>query len=60
MELSGGNYGGYEFIDDSIKLDDKIIIVNFITDSEFYIIDNIGNKWSYNIGAEGINFSGIN
>ena len=32
MELSGGNYGGYAFITDKIKLEDIEIIVNFINE----------------------------
>ena len=60
MELSGGNYGGYAFITDKIKLEDIEIIVNFINESEFYILDENGDKWNYHIETERIIFSGVN
>lgn len=62
MKLSGGNYGGYELMTNSIKLEDKTLIVTFVNDLEFYIIDDNGSKWYYNINLEEekIIFSGVN
>ena len=60
MKLSGGNYGGYELIDDNIIVDGNALpITHGQNQNEFFIIDEIGQKWFYRID-DSISFIGIN
>jgi hypothetical protein len=59
MILSGGEYGGYLLDVDTIKLDSVVIPIIYVSEKQFFIIDNNEDKWFYRID-EVINFIGIN
>ena len=61
MKLTGGNYGGYEIINNQIVLEDNTLEINQTNlENEFYILDDNQDKWFYLIGADIAIFSGIN
>lgn len=60
MKLNGGNYGGYELIGENIQLEEVLIpIIYFQNENEFFIVDEISQKWFYRI-TDSIVFIGIN
>ena len=59
MELSGGYYGGYEYLGDRIQLGDITLSVNQTQNvNEFYILDESNVKYFYRIDSECIVFIG--
>ena len=61
MELSGGYYGGYEYLGDQIQSGETILPANQtqIT-NEFYVIDDNGIRYFYRVDLDCIVFIGVN
>lgn len=60
MELSGGYYGGYEYLGDRIQLGDSTLPVNQTQNvNEFYVLDDNNIKYYYRIDSECIVFVGF-
>lgn len=60
MELSGGYYGGYEYLGDQIQLGETTLPVNQtqVVD-EFYVIDDNGIRYFYRVDLDCIVFIGV-
>ena len=60
MELSGGYYGGYEYLGNQIQLGDIVLSVNQTQNvDEFYILDDNNVKYFYRIDSDSIVFIGF-
>lgn len=60
MVLSGGYYGGYEFLGDRIELDGiSELITMTITPNEFYVTDDNSVKHFYRIETDSVIFIGF-
>lgn len=59
MKLTGGNYGGYNFLNNHIELENNILTITLIGD-EFYVLDDNQDKWFYLIEGDMATFSGVN
>ena len=60
MVLSGGYYGGYEFLGDRIELDGNSIQITItLNPNEFYVTDDNSIKYFYRIDTDCIVFIGF-